>query len=283
MIISTINIKKDAETIWRAITEKEQMKDWYFDIADFKLNPGAEFNFHEPGDEGKYHHHCIIKEIVPNKKLIHSWSYPDLSKGVSEVTWLLEEQNDMTTVTLQHKGLENLADAGPEVVPENFQKGWNGFMFKLKNYINGFRKKTYELTIHAPAEKVWQTLFNPETYQQWTSVFAEGSHYKGTLEIGSRIHFLDASGGGMYANVISCTPPRYILFQHMGTVVANEEQSITAETEKWSGAFEGYRLKEENGITLLKAEVDLTPESTHFFDSNFPKALQIIKDLSETN
>ncbi len=33
------------ELVWRAITEKELMKKWYFDISDFKLEVGCKFHF----------------------------------------------------------------------------------------------------------------------------------------------------------------------------------------------------------------------------------------------
>ena len=31
--------------VWQAITDKEQMKEWYFDLADFKAEPGFQFQF----------------------------------------------------------------------------------------------------------------------------------------------------------------------------------------------------------------------------------------------
>jgi uncharacterized protein YndB with AHSA1/START domain len=33
------------ELLWRAITDKELMKKWYFDIPDFKLELGTKFHF----------------------------------------------------------------------------------------------------------------------------------------------------------------------------------------------------------------------------------------------
>lgn len=34
-------------TVWQAITDKEQMKKWYFDLAEFK--PEVSFSFSFPG------------------------------------------------------------------------------------------------------------------------------------------------------------------------------------------------------------------------------------------
>jgi len=33
------------EKVWQAITDKEQMKQWYFDVSDFKPEVGFEFTF----------------------------------------------------------------------------------------------------------------------------------------------------------------------------------------------------------------------------------------------
>ncbi len=113
------------------------MKEWYFDIPDFELRVGSSFNFYEPGDDRQFHHRCIIKEIVPERKFSHTWTHPSHSKGESLVTWLLKEENGTTEVTLQHKGIENLADGGPDFAPENFRVGWKELMASLKNHVQG--------------------------------------------------------------------------------------------------------------------------------------------------
>jgi uncharacterized protein YndB with AHSA1/START domain len=67
MISAQTVIKETSEKIWKALTEKDQMREWYFDIPDFELKEGAIFNFYEPGDARQFHHRCQIKEIVPFK------------------------------------------------------------------------------------------------------------------------------------------------------------------------------------------------------------------------
>jgi uncharacterized protein YndB with AHSA1/START domain len=53
------------EKVWQAITEKDQMKQWYFDIADFKATVGFEFHFEGGTDQHKYLHLCKITDVVP--------------------------------------------------------------------------------------------------------------------------------------------------------------------------------------------------------------------------
>ena len=281
MITAKIRIKDSASKVWQALTDKNQMREWYFDIPDFELSEGMVFNFYEPGDEKRYHHRCQIKEIVPNQKFSHSWAHPSHSKGESLVTWLLTEENGATEVTLLHQGVENFADAGPEFSLENFQVGWEGILFAFKNYIYGIRKNTFQIEISAPVEKVWDVLLNDDTYRKWTGVFCEGSYYKGDLKLGGRIHFLTPEGYGMYSDIIVYKPFSNILFQHIGEVVNFVEQPIDDIAEKWTGALENYILKGSGKNTKLIVEVDLTPEHAVFLNDNFPKGLEIIKELSE--
>ncbi len=281
MISTSITIKAPAGKIWEAITNYNQMKEWYFDIPDFELKEGASFNFYESGNTKKFHHQCVIKKIQPSKKLSHTWTYPDFSSGESIVTWLFAEENDHTIVTLQHSGIENLSDGGRKFSPVNFQTGWDGLLVMLKNYMNGLRKQIYQVEIHASPEKVWDILLNDETYRQWANFFCKGSYYSGELKQGSRIHFLSPEGNGMYSNVVLYTPSKEILFQHIGEIKNFQEQQPDEASEKWAGAFEYYTLKENNKYTTLTAEVDLTPESLEFFNENFPKGLQKVKEMSE--
>ena len=283
MITSKIRIKAPAAEIWQALTDPHEMKEWYFDIPDFELKVGSVFNFYEPGEARQFHHRCVIREIVPNRKFSHTWTHPAYSEGESLVTWLIDEKEDLTEVTLQHEGIENFAGAGPEFAPENYQKGWDGFMFVLKNYVYGIRKHTYKTDILAPAEKVWKILLNEETYQQWTSVFCEGSHYQGRMEQGGLIRFLTPEGSGMYSRVIFFHPFANVMFQHIGEIAGFEEQPIDEATEKWTGSFENYTLTEKEGITTLVAEIDLTPEHVIHFNDTFPRGLEKIKELSEAN
>ncbi len=113
------------ETVWKAITDKEKMKQWYFTINDFKLEVGAVFSFYEPGGANQYFHRCVIQEIIPNRKFRHTWTHPDHSKGESMMTWDLEQLDYGTKLTLTHAGIENFADAGEGFQRKNYEAGWN--------------------------------------------------------------------------------------------------------------------------------------------------------------
>ncbi|AZA84291.1 SRPBCC domain-containing protein [Chryseobacterium lactis] len=135
-IIVQYKINAPVEKVWRALTDKNEMKSWYFDIGDFEPEVGKEFNFYEPGGENKFHHQCKIVEIVPNQILKYSWSYPDFSEAKTIVTWELLSDNGATLVKITHEDIENFNDLGDGFSRESFTGGWNSILGEsLKEYL----------------------------------------------------------------------------------------------------------------------------------------------------
>jgi uncharacterized protein YndB with AHSA1/START domain len=112
-----------AEKIWKAITNKDQMKQWYFDIAEFEPKVGFEFTFNGGSENKVYVHLCKITEVVANKKLKHSWTYKGL-EGISFVTWELFPEGNTTRVKLTHEGLETFVTDNPDFARTSFEGGW---------------------------------------------------------------------------------------------------------------------------------------------------------------
>jgi uncharacterized protein YndB with AHSA1/START domain len=121
--------------VWSALTNKDEMTQWYFDLNEFKPEVGFEFQF-TAGKEGgvQYSHHCKIKEVIPGKKLVHSWRYEGY-EGDSQVTFELFPEGNRTRLKLTHEGLENFPKT-PDFVPENFRQGWTHLIgTSLKEYL----------------------------------------------------------------------------------------------------------------------------------------------------
>jgi uncharacterized protein YndB with AHSA1/START domain len=111
--------------VWQALTDNDQMKKWYFDIADFKPEPGFEFSFIGEGKEGeKFVHLCKVTEVIKEKKLTYSWRYEGF-EGNSFVTFELFAEGEKTKLKLTHAGLETFpAIAGNAFAKTNFAEGW---------------------------------------------------------------------------------------------------------------------------------------------------------------
>ena len=111
--------------VWQAITDNNQMKQWYFDIAEFKPEVGFEFQFTGEGKDGeKYIHLCKVVEVIKEKKLTYSWRY-DGFEGNSFVTFELSAEGEETKLKLTHTGLETFPANNPDFAKESFIEGWN--------------------------------------------------------------------------------------------------------------------------------------------------------------
>jgi uncharacterized protein YndB with AHSA1/START domain len=120
--------------VWKAISDKQALAEWYFNLSDFKAEPGFEFTF--PGqDKGKtFIHHCRVLEVIPEKKLSYTWAYAEY-EGNSVVTFELFEEGDKTRIRLTHTGLETFPKL-PSFSRENFTMGWTEIIGNmLKTYV----------------------------------------------------------------------------------------------------------------------------------------------------
>ncbi len=134
----------------------------------------------------------------------------------------------------------------------------------------------FSAEINAPAKKVWQILWDDQSYRQWTSVFMEGSHAKSDWQEGSKIQFLTPKGDGMYSVIYRKVENREMVFKHLGEVKDGVE--VPAD---WGEAFESYFLTENGGNTGLRVELNTTEDFQQYFTDTFPKALNLVKQLAE--
>ena len=109
--------------VWKALTDKEQMKEWYFDLAAFKPEVGFEFQFEGGKDDRSYLHLCKITEVIKEQKITYSWRYQGY-EGISYVSFELFPEGDKTRLKLTHKNLETFPKNNPDFGKENFVAGW---------------------------------------------------------------------------------------------------------------------------------------------------------------
>src|SRR6476660_112553 len=67
--------------VWKALTDVDQMREWYFDLEEFKPDIGFEFEFAVEHEGNTYHHRCKVTELIPQKKIAYTWRY----KGEPEI------------------------------------------------------------------------------------------------------------------------------------------------------------------------------------------------------
>ena len=126
-----------AEKIWGAITDKYEMKKWYFDLEEFKPEVGFEFRFWGGLENGvQYLHICEITDVEPLKLLAYNWrydGYPGITNVRFEITGISPTESKRK---LSHTGLESFPADNPDFARGNFEEGWNAIIHtSLKNYM----------------------------------------------------------------------------------------------------------------------------------------------------
>ena len=112
--------------VWQALTDVDQMREWYFDLKEFKPEIGFEFGFVAEHEGNTYDHRCRITEIIPQKKIAYTWRYHG-HEGDSLVTIELFAQGDKTRLKLTHEGLDTFPKSAA-FARENFEKGWTAII-----------------------------------------------------------------------------------------------------------------------------------------------------------
>lgn len=137
----------------------------------------------------------------------------------------------------------------------------------------------FQVEINAPKEKVWNTLWQDETFRDWAGLIDPGTYMVGELEEGNEVQFISAENGyGVTSLVAQVTPNEFLLLKHQ----ADTQDSGEREREKeWTGGSESYTLVENDGITTLTVTFGVPPEQEEYFTVHYPKALGRVKELVE--
>lgn len=140
----------------------------------------------------------------------------------------------------------------------------------------------YEIHINAPIQKVWDLLWNPVNYGEWTKFFSPDSHMKTDWTIGGRTYFTDSSGDGMVSTIKSLNEPTEVVFSHLGVIKNGIEDTESKEVKDWSGAEEQYFLRAiDENTTELRAIVHVYSEYEDMMNKGFIKGFEVLKNRAE--
>jgi uncharacterized protein YndB with AHSA1/START domain len=144
------------------------------------------------------------------------------------------------------------------------------------------QKISLSVLIHAPKEKVWNSLWGIYHYPAWTSAFAESSVVQtDNWKEGSKVLFLDGNGSGMVSIIAANRPNELMSFRHLGIVKDGVEDTSSPASQGWAGAMENYTLSGQTGTTNLLVEMDITDDYKDYFLKTWPIALEKVKGLAE--
>lgn len=146
------------------------------------------------------------------------------------------------------------------------------------------QKLLFKITLKASPEKVWNSLWEIENYKKWTGIFCQGSYYvTESFTQGNKIHLLAPNGGGMYSILDQVIENKLLVFRHIGELKDFKEQPIDTQTQIWTNALESYQLTPFENSTELQITVDTIEDYVDLMNNTFPKALEVLKTIAESN
>jgi len=126
--------------VWTALTDVDQMREWYFDLKEFRPQVGFEFEFIVEHEGNSYHHLCRLTDVVPEKRIAYTWRYKD-QPGDSLVTFELFPVGNKTRFKLTHTGIEKFPKT-PAYARKNFEAGWTAIIgSELKQFVEKSKAK----------------------------------------------------------------------------------------------------------------------------------------------
>ena len=128
------------EKVWRAWTDPQAVRQWWgpgpgepVSLAELDLRVGGRFRIVFGGPDGKAHECAgVYREVVPNRKLVFTWSWPRTTpERISVVTVELKAAPRGTDLVFTHQALFD------EKVRDDHKRGWTGTLDKLGAFLDG--------------------------------------------------------------------------------------------------------------------------------------------------
>ena len=138
------------KVVWRALTDPEYFKKWWgpkgftCPVSKMEARVGAKYLNCMRGPDGKeYWSTGVVKELIPEKKLVVTDSFSDEKGNIKnaadygmpgewprelQITFELQEADGATKLKLTHEGV-------PDEMHEECKKGWNESFDKLEENI----------------------------------------------------------------------------------------------------------------------------------------------------
>jgi len=126
------------EKVWRAWTDAEALKRWWgpgpgepVSLAQLDVRVGGRFRIVFGGPDGKLHECAgVYKEVVPGKKLVFTWCWPNTTpERESLVTIVFKAADGGTQLEFRH---EQFFD---EQARDGHKRGWTAVLDKLDAYL----------------------------------------------------------------------------------------------------------------------------------------------------
>jgi hypothetical protein len=137
----------------------------------------------------------------------------------------------------------------------------------------------FSIKIDATKKRVWDTLWQDETFREWASIIDPEIYMIGSLKQGGEVQFISAANGyGVTSLVEKLVIGEVLILRHRADTQKDGKQKRENE---WSGGAESYSLAEKDSSTTLTVVFDVPSNQEKYFKVNYPLALERVKVLAE--
>ena len=142
IISKDILISAPAETVYRVITEPDQVARWFADAADLDPAPGGEgtLTFEDRATTQRMAVKLTVQDAEPPHRFAFRWDYPDGEQPREDNSLLVEftltAEGDGTRLRVTESGFAALHRPGQDLAGyyEAHDKGWDTHLASLQGY-----------------------------------------------------------------------------------------------------------------------------------------------------
>jgi len=116
------------KTVWSYLTEADKLGEWYHPA---RQDLQADSDYELLNNDGKKMIWGSVLEWSPPNKLVYTFIIPPLEETSSTVTWILEEVNGGTKLSLTHEGIGKLGDSALGLLMA-LDDGWDEHIGSLR-------------------------------------------------------------------------------------------------------------------------------------------------------
>lgn len=133
-LVQVIYIRTTPRALWNALTQAKFTRQYYAGLElNAELEPGGRFDYlhrlevhrrHGAGVQG------VVIEVIPRKKLVHTFEPKFIEDGASRVTYEIEPMGLVCKLTVIH---DEFPEGGPTL--ETVKEGWPEILSSLKSLL----------------------------------------------------------------------------------------------------------------------------------------------------
>jgi uncharacterized protein YndB with AHSA1/START domain len=146
----TREIAATPETVFRALTDADELSRWWTTSAQSDARKGGAFDYRWEFNEGAgredHRQSGTYTAVVPDERIAYPWK---AAEADTKVDFTLTPDGEGTTLRLVHTGFGDGGGSAESV--EMHEQGWGFFLENLKSYLERGEDRRSEMGLKTPA------------------------------------------------------------------------------------------------------------------------------------